>query len=237
MPNNYNINANGPNIACCVCHDSDVAQMLWDENFKVIKHGDRMVVGEYFYTDCGQISEKSLSEYVFKVPSYRAARKLSRDYYTAFNYPAKEAYDDLNEYYGDLLNELIADSGFEQAQDITSRYGISIDYKDDIRTIKTRGYSQGDYALVYVNFTALEKLWGKAPCEDNLRKEIDKLFWDCPVYAYAEINGEEYHYHEWPGLKSEYEWDRQGFIEWLAEESGIDIAEIDSVMPQEPEYN
>jgi hypothetical protein len=98
------------------------------------------------------------------------------------------------------------------------QYGIKISHKDDIREIDISGYSQGDYAKVFVNFTALEKLWGKKPDEPELKRMFENIFYDVPIYAQVTVDGEEYNYWDCPDYE-EYEWKRDEFITWLSQQT------------------
>lgn len=69
--------------------------------------------------------------------------------------------------------------------------------KDNI-TIGTTGYSQGDYARVYIP-KELKDIKG-------IQETIDHLFWDSPVYGVIKINDEEIYVDEL--LSDIYKWDK-----------------------------
>jgi hypothetical protein len=108
--------------------------------------------------------------------------------------------------------------------------------KDDMREIYITGYSKGDYAWVYVNFTALEKLWGKKPEETDLKSMFENIFYDVPIYAQVTVNGEEYNYWDCPDY-DEHDWKRDEFIAWLSEQTGIDASEFEAVLPLNLDYS
>lgn len=90
---------------------------------------------------------------------------------------------------------------------------VYIDYgnynKDDVLqdniTITTTGYSQGDWAKVYI----------PKELENNpgIKSTIDHLFWDSPVYGIIKINDEEIYVDEL--LSDIYEWDKDEILSKL----------------------
>ncbi len=81
-----------------------------------------------------------------------------------------------------------------------------------------------------------ESVWGNMPTQESIQKLVNHYCWDSPIYARFEINGKEYAYEETP-FYDEYEWKRKEFIEWVAKESGVAGGELDSFVPEYPEYN
>ena len=79
------------------------------------------------------------------------------------------------------------------------------DVLQDNVTITTTGYSQGDWAKVYIPKELKDK---------NRTKEfIDHLFWDSPVYGIIKINDEEIYVDEL--LSDIYEWDKDEILSKL----------------------
>lgn len=72
------------------------------------------------------------------------------------------------------------------------------DVLQDNIVITTTGYSQGDYAKVYIPKEMKDRA--------GIQETIDHLFWDSPVYGIIKINGEEIFIYEM--LSDEYEWDK-----------------------------
>jgi hypothetical protein len=105
--------------------------------------------------------------------------------------------------------------------------------KDDIREIYITGYSKGDYAWVYVNFTALEKLWGNRPDEPDLKRKFKNMFYDAPIYAQVTVNGgDDYYYWDCPDY-DKYDWKRDEFIAWLSQKT----KEFEALLPLNLDYN
>lgn len=73
------------------------------------------------------------------------------------------------------------------------------DVLQDNITITTTGYSQGDWAKVYI----------PKELENNpgIQSTIDHLFWDSPVYGIIKINDEEIYVDEL--LSNVYEWNKE----------------------------
>ena len=72
-------------------------------------------------------------------------------------------------------------------------------------TITTTGYSQGDWAEVYIPKEFKDKPW--------IQSTIDHLFWDSPVYGIIKVNDEEIYVDEL--LSDIYEWDKDEILSKL----------------------
>lgn len=77
-------------------------------------------------------------------------------------------------------------------------YNVDDVLQDNI-TITTTGYSQGDWAKVYIP-KELEN-------NSGIQSTIDHLFWDSPVYGTIKINDEEIYVDEL--LSNVYEWNKE----------------------------
>lgn len=91
----------------------------------------------------------------------------------------------------------------------------------DLELYITRGYCQGDQATVI-------KLKNES-CD-----YIDHLFWDSPVYARFTINDQEYNYDEYD--LDCYDWQRDEFLKAVSEASGVDVATLEKIAPDQLEY-
>lgn len=79
------------------------------------------------------------------------------------------------------------------------------DVLQDNITITTTGYSQGDWAKVYIP-KELEN-------NSRIQSTIDHLFWDSPVYGIIKINDEEIYVDEL--LSNVYEWNKEEVLSEL----------------------
>lgn len=101
------------------------------------------------------------------------------------------------------------------------------DVIEDNITITTTGYSQGDYATVYI----------PKELKDNpgIQKTIDHLFWDSPVYGVIKINDEEIFVDEL--LSDVYEWDKDEVLSALKSKVSEKTYEyLKNNLPNELEY-
>lgn len=230
--NNYDTSSTGVNIECTAYYDTHMSQIDFRENFTLLKGYKTRFSGDdvYFYTDNGNISDKGMTEYVIK-GKVSDMKKLGEGVYV--NIYRKE-YKTLGDYKSDLVSELFAEYGFREAQEIASKHNVTISHKNDIRVISVRGYSQGDYAEIWVDFTECKRAWGNDANEDELRELFENLFYDAPIYATATVDEKEYYYWDMPELKSKYHWDRDAWIAYVKKESGHDISDY---VPKEPDYN
>ena len=89
----------------------------------------------------------------------------------------------------------------------------------------TRGYCQGDSEYVLCRV-------------DDNTDVIDHLFWDSPIYANVDINGEDFDYCN-SGLDS-YDWDKDDFIHWImsqVSENATKIREyLEDMIPEHLDY-
>ncbi len=111
------------------------------------------------------------------------------------------------------------------ADDIAYQFSALVPLSSQNEVIETRGYSQGDYAQVIIPVKELAKVWGRPEEKvmDGMQTEIDHLFWDAPIYARVEINGEEFdyidivvgadYYDSWDGRNHKPAYDKQLFID------------------------
>lgn len=65
---------------------------------------------------------------------------------------------------------------------------LNISYKNNYDYIVSRGYSQGEYAKVYINLIEFEKLTGVKFEAKKHQKIFDNYLWDSPIDGNIEIN-------------------------------------------------
>lgn len=103
-------------------------------------------------------------------------------------------------------------------------------FKYDV--VSVRGYSQGDYAEVMFDASR----WNGD--SSAAQRHFERLFYDSPVYARLEVDGEEYYLDEL--MEDVYEWDRDEIIKIIEEKwSDLDINVRNWVyinLPEYPEY-
>ena len=229
LKNNYNTNKDGDDIESNVSYDCDLSRMYFEESIEVIQHSNYSRSCISFYTDCGQIDKEGLTDYTVKGLKADLIRYLNtevsdiwtiKDYIDAMQ---TEIIDNIDDSYN------LYDYNLE-----LEKYDIVISHTRDIRCISVTGYSQGDYAKVLCDFTALKKLWGNDPKEEDIQKHLNRLFYDAPVYACIEINGTEYNYYDY--IEDPYEWDRDTFLNGVSKDSGISTEILGDFIPEYPEY-
>lgn len=91
-------------------------------------------------------------------------------------------------------------------------YNISIVCDKELRTIETRGYSQGDYALVYY-LAEIREHWVNITDENEysyLSDILECYFWRSEVQGTIEINDSEYYVGEY--LNNSYYYEKEELI-------------------------
>ena len=238
---------NEPHIEFTVQYDNERAQADFDEFFNTVEQSNSRGSSIYEYTECGNISpafDGSLEHFykfndadkaeIFSIlyqqmqddyPGFEGMRDFIRDTdihnnpitalieFLGQDYSLKEAIEDKIE----PVNEL----------DITSRFTI----------INTTGHCQGDFATVIVNTAKYEKMTGReleGTTLQSLKTDIDNLFWNQPVYARLEIDGEETSLEEF--LSDSYRWNPSEIIQGLKDLPKKTLELIKELIPSEPEY-
>lgn len=220
MPNNYDQSSTGINIDINAYYDSSLGRSYHDDSFVNIGKN------RWFYIQNGNVPDHEDIKFKISGTDEQFENALLEIGYSRDEYKAmipNEPQELLIDSYGEKLT-LANYEDFAKVMNLTvtpsKRIGMKI----------TRGYSQGDYATVYYAPDDLAKAWGKEPSDSDLKTEFDRLFWDCPVYASATINGEEYIYEE------QYEYDPAAFAKWLADQSGVAYDLIFKYTPKEPSH-
>ena len=231
LVNNFNESSTGINIEGTFFYDSILSQAWFDENF------ERLIKDEFIYNPCEQI-DTTIS---FTV------KGLKEDLVEYLN-DVEGDFDWIKESKSDLLDEVINQNdinlfNYNEVKATLKDYNIELIPNTEIKSIVTKGYSQGDYAEVFYLPERLKELWGNNVNESELEKEIDHLFWDTPIYGKLKVNGTDFYYEFDP-----YEWEREKFIgevieyfNKIKETEPIDIEllkhELERVIPQKIDYN
>lgn len=231
--NNYNTNANGPDIELVCFMDTDMSRMEFDDNFAIIQHSDYRKTCKAYYIDNGNVKDHdditfSLSGFELEIENALLAEGYDREEYKAMI--EGEPFEILQDRYGEkvtILNYEDFNTVYAPLQAVPSK---------TLECVSISGYSQGDYAEVFYCPDDLEKCWGNKPPEPSKMAEtFSRLFYDAPIWACFTINGEEYRYDEL--MDDSYEWEPEKFAAIVSEKSGIDRQVLADFLPAHPDYN
>lgn len=228
--NNFDTSSTGVNIECSVFYDLDRARMDFEENFKILQHSGYRTSSVLYYIDNGNVTDDDKIKFTVKGEKAAKIKALS-DWHDE---------TDLETWPDDDLNS-----------EIISRYEVNlIDYAEDklitvdglefapnktLVITSSQGYSQGDYSRIIYCPDDLEKAWGNKPDENALQKTFDHLLWDSPIYARFEINGDEFNIYDMPE-HDDYDFNREKFLAWVAEKSGVAVDTLSALCPKNPDY-
>lgn len=231
IKNNFDTSSTGIDIELSCFRDCHLSRMYFEESIEMIQHSSHSKSCIAFYTDNGQIDDSSLTDY--KVKGLKAdLKRFLAEYFGGYIYKNKLEMQE------EIINDLpVSGNDLKYYNSILEPFNCSIEYVNDIRSISVTGYSQGDYATVLCDFTALEKLWGTAPKEDDLQKYLNRLFYDAPIYARFDIDGKEYNYNDYVVDDMDYEWDADKFAAGVSKDSGVPVETLKEFLPEYPEYH
>lgn len=193
MINNYTRPPEGkPELKLSVFYDTDESNVLFEENFEPLIRGWRETL--YFYTAGWTYERPIYISDIFDLSklSFDTKKEIKGQF---------ELWDDETE---DELDEFLIRLEIDT---------LSIDYltslldenPSDYDWCSTSGYCQGDYARV---------VYKKS--EGSEAYNFDNYFWDSPVYARLEIDGEEWFLDEY--LKDRYTYDKDLILEGFEKE-------------------
>lgn len=228
--NNYNTNANGPDIELTCFYDCDRSRWEFEENFKILEYSGYRTFTKAYYIDNGNVPDNDEIEFRLKGTLEQKTEFLKKEGYSDDDMPQPEYMDDyILDTYGERISLL-------NYQDFNIQYDpLYLVPSKQIEWIAIRGYSQGDYAEVVYCPDDLEKVWGNPPKKDDLKKWFTRYFYDAPIFCLFEIDGEEYRYDEF--MDDSYDWDPEKFAKIVSEKSGIDLETLKSFLPRYPDYN
>jgi hypothetical protein len=207
MKNNYNQSTTGINIETSIFLDSDLTQWNFDDNFKTIEsdifHSRDQ---ELIYTNFGNLS----NDFDFYISNKTSKNNLLFLCKYLFDDISELKYFDKQMLIDEIETEFYHNYYFEEIKQLIEKYDIK-SFLDDYIIIESKGYSQGDFARVFINYKEYKKVTGykgtKTNLEKNLLTLIDSMLWDCVITARLEINEEEYimqidgFYNNWECLK------------------------------------
>lgn len=232
MVNNFDMSSTGTNIEAVAFWDTDISTYEFKENFEILQHEGYSTSTVAYYIDNGNV--KGADDVEFTIEGDRAEKERF------YLYVISSDSESLKDFTDDELNESILDAYGERVTVLNMEDFETTMFKDfklvlksskNIEKLVTRGYSQGDYATVYYCPDDLKAAWGNEAKESELQDVFNHLFWDAPIYACIEVNGEEYHYEF-----DRYEFERDNFLKQVAEQSGASYEALDAILPNEPSY-
>lgn len=184
--------------------DYGLSQFLFEESFEILQHRSYTNDSICLYTDCGNLPTYDIEDVTPVVKDNKSNRTIIAREIKNSNYGE---YDTIKKVLEDFLDieDMLEYIGFFDEESYDDKVcfldNLGVTYKDDFIEFGTIGGSQGDYSLVYVNKVDFERELGvklEGEVEDNLKTEIDRLFWNSPIsgslYIAFEKDGKEFSY-------------------------------------------
>jgi hypothetical protein len=229
--NNYDTSKSGLSLECTAFHDTDKSQMDFDENFQVLQHSGYRTSTIAYYIDNGNDKDSDDITFTVKGDDKAAIVWLQKQGYQAEDFATVD--NGRDEILNTLTPSLLTYEAIN-ASDLDGS-GLEIVPSKALNRIYITGYSQGDYAEVLYCPDDLKAAWGNEPNEKQLKEIFTHYFYDAPIYASFKVNDEEYFYHDMPDY-NEYEWTRDAFIKYVAEQSKQPENIIGQYVPMAPSY-
>ena len=230
-------------------YDNDLSYMYFQDNFETLKEFKTQFGGNevYIYLDSGQLNnpfegyaqehtkikgtkmnlvqllKKEFDNVTYKELLKEDRKELERQVFEQLEH-------DYNLYKDFSLYGANNPYGFG-GDELLEKYNLKLEFINDYKKIKIRGYSQGDYAEIYYSPSDIKTLWGKEPNEAELNDMFTNYFYDSPISAKITINDIEYNYDH-----STYEWDREEFIKSVEKQSGVAASEFENYIPKTLDY-
>ena len=213
--NNYDQSSTGVNIELSIHLDGDHARWLWEDSFTELPGNSRGFgsTGRYWYSDNGELeSPDSVADCIdWTVATVDNCKAWLTHWICSGEYGESE------EWLRDSVLELYGGDWIEAARDamggglIYDSLELASEVKDDFASVSQyftvkygvtaiSGYRQGDYAEILYD----PSIWSS---DFNPREYFQNLFYDCPIYARVEIDGEEYYLDQ--ELADPYTWDKR----------------------------
>lgn len=231
--NNYDKSSTGTDIEFRGFMDIDASRREFEENIKIIQHDGYSTTSIGYYIENGNVDGPDAVKFKIK------GKKADKIKYLVFN--STLAPSDIRSFKVDELDAEIRaleedvnliNYALDKLPNIT---GLEFIPNKNLIVLTTRGYSQGDYAKVLYCPEDLEKAWGNAPKQEDIQTSVDHYYWDCPVYAVMEVNKEEFNFWDSPHDDS-YLWDKEKFIAYVSEKSGVDKEKLNPFVPEDLDY-
>lgn len=232
MVNNFDLSSTGTNIEAVAYWDTDISQYEFKENFEILQHSGYRTSTVAYYIDNGNV--KGADDIEFTIEGDRSEKERFYLYFISGDSEGLKYWtdDELNESILDAYGERVSVLNMEDFENVMLKdFKLTLKASKNIEKLVTRGHSQGDYATVYFCRDDLAQAGGNEAKDDDLQDIFDHLFWDAPIYARINVNGEDYHYEG-----DRYEFEREAFLKQVAEQSGASYEALDAVLPNEPSY-
>ena len=243
--NEFDQSSTGHDIELTVMLDGDIARIYFDENFEAIKgmgHGYGST-SRYWFTDMGQADDPGIvADCInWKAATAEDCKAFMLDRYCTGEYaePESDIADMVAEYYGGDWIEAARDaigggsgycSGIELYDAIGNDFAELGGYFEiKYNVAKIRGYCQGEYAEVLYD----PAIWSG---DFDPSEYFTHLFYDAPVYARIEVDGEDCYIDEL--MADNYRWDKSEAEKIVR---GFNLPDsvkdwIISELPEYPEY-
>ena len=226
--------SSGDLVTVNVFWDGDVSKMDFDESFESLystNRGNSLILAYGVKMDSSELIKKEID--VKKLPY-----KEESDLYYA-----------LESKYGD---DFESEKNLIDVEDLVNLIFDNLNQREVIDTlrdclremklnlVRSVGYSQGDVAYVITD--------GEP---DKIKKYIDNLIWDSPLYMRVDVNGEEYDYNDFGGWDDEYKYDYSDALkfwnkvfvdlsktdDFIKENIEQILQELEDKLPKDPSYN
>lgn len=157
----------------------------FNDNFSHLKGEKECLI----YTEYNQLSEE-MDYYNFITVDENKNNRIEllkylkkEDNYFLYSEYKNHSNQELFNYCLDLLYNI----NISEIEYLLNNY-LNITYINNYDYIVSRGYSQGDYAKVYINLIEFEKLTGVKFEAKKHQKIFDNYLWDSPIDGNIEIN-------------------------------------------------
>ncbi len=202
--NNFNQSSNGVNLELSCSHDSDLARMWFEDNFKIIRHGGYQTTALLQYTEGGGFSDFEPCICIAENNIKEVMKGYIKHHY---NNDARAFIEDFNHCFGsvreatvgdvvDFWDNVIGDNDDEKLEFLAN-------YGEPNYVKVSAGPSRGDYCEIIVpkGSYAFE--------HDNL--DFDNMVYSSPLHIRLTVNGEEYYIDS--ELKDAYDYDTTEVLE------------------------
>lgn len=209
--NNFDTSSTGLNIELSACYDQDLSRFYFEEAFFAIKEGKKELLvyceGNYYdfekeYTFTKKELLSAIMDQFFS--SMLESNWLKDDFKTKMGFTlTKATKQDLIDYVKESCYYIEDWAAFCEKAGFKSNFDIVVSY----------GYCQGDYKEIIVPHKFWDCVGIKKPdcVQSDLRKTIDHLLWDCPIYCRFTVNEQEFFIDQ--ELKDIYSWDESEALE------------------------
>lgn len=232
--NNFNMSSSGVNVEVNIIWSTMNSQILFDES--IVNIGDR----KFLYTGCNNLS----NDYqMFKDVLVDDTRHNKIMMIKSMVKNACYVYSDFKgDDFQTVLDEFIVNNDGLYINDVDDLIAFMDDYKITYKrgysSVDITGYSQGDFARVYVNDADYLETFGAPVNLDSLKTECEHLFYDAPLYGEIVVDDNTIYITEI--VSDIYEYDKDDILESLNKRDDLSITalvEIEKLLPESIDYN